>query len=54
MARQMAATVVVSSAAGLALTWLHRARTKGEHPPAHVVLPVASFPTLDELGPPAA
>ena len=47
--RQLACTVAVSSAAGPALDWLHRARNGGERPPTQVVLPVTSFPAIEEL-----
>lgn len=49
IARRLACTVVVSSAAGPALEWLHRVRAGGERPAAQVMLPVASFPTIEEL-----
>ena len=51
--RRLACTVAVSSSSGPALDWLHRARTGEEQPPTQVVLPVTSFPALEELGRPA-
>jgi ABC-type sugar transport system substrate-binding protein len=47
--RRIACTVAVSSASGPALDWLRRARGGGERPPSQVLLPVSSFPPLDEL-----
>jgi ABC-type sugar transport system substrate-binding protein len=47
--RRLACTVAVSSASGPALDWLHRARAGKEHPPTQVVLPVTSFPAIEEL-----
>ncbi len=48
--RRLACTVAVSSSSGPALDWLHRARTSHEQPPTQVVLPVTSFPPIEELG----
>jgi ABC-type sugar transport system substrate-binding protein len=47
--RRLTGTVAVSSAAGPALDWLHRARTSAERPATQVVLPVTSFPAIEEL-----
>jgi ABC-type sugar transport system substrate-binding protein len=47
--RRMTCTVAVSSASGPALDWLHRARTGQEQPPTQVVLPVTSYPAIEEL-----
>jgi ABC-type sugar transport system substrate-binding protein len=46
---RIACTVAVSSAAGPALDWLRRARSGDERPPTQVLIPVTSFPALDEL-----
>lgn len=48
--RRLSCTVAVSSSSGPALDWLHRARTEQERPPTQVVLPVTSFPAMEELG----
>jgi ABC-type sugar transport system substrate-binding protein len=48
--RQLSCTVAVSSSSGPALDWLHRARTAQERPPTQIVLPVTSFPAIEELG----
>jgi len=48
---RMKATVVMTPASGAAIEWIARARGSGELPPAHVVLPVVSFPTLSKLKP---
>jgi ABC-type sugar transport system substrate-binding protein len=47
--RRIACTVAVASASGPALDWLRRARTGNERPPTQVVLPVSSFPAIEEL-----
>lgn len=47
--RRLTCTVAVSSSSGPALDCLHRARTGNETPPAQVVLPVTSFPPIDQL-----
>jgi ABC-type sugar transport system substrate-binding protein len=54
LARHIAATVVVSSAVGPALTCLRRARTDRSRPPSQVVLPAVSFPEIEEIGPRSA
>jgi ABC-type sugar transport system substrate-binding protein len=46
---RLACTVAVSSAAGPALDWIRRARAGADHPPAHLVLPVVSYPPVEEL-----
>jgi ribose transport system substrate-binding protein len=46
---RLKATVVMSPASGPAIIWVARARRGGEFPPAHVVLPVRSFPPLPRL-----
>jgi len=46
---QITCTVVVASTSGPALDWLRRARSNAERPPSHVMLPVISFPAIDEL-----
>ena len=51
--RRIACTVAVSSAAGPALDWLRRARSGEERPPTQVLLPVTSFPAIEELSRPA-
>jgi ABC-type sugar transport system substrate-binding protein len=51
--RRIACTVAVSSASGPALDWLRRARSDQHRPPTQVLLPVSSFPGLDELSRPA-
>jgi ribose transport system substrate-binding protein len=43
------ATVVMTPASGAAIEWIARARSQGDLPPAHVVLPVISFPALTKL-----
>ncbi len=48
---RMKATVVMTPASGAAIEWIARARGKGELPPAHVVLPVTSYPPLSKLKP---
>jgi ABC-type sugar transport system substrate-binding protein len=48
--RRLACTVAVSSSSGPALDWLRRARTGSEKPPTQVVLPVSSYPAIEELG----
>ncbi len=48
--RRLACTVAVSSSSGPALDWLHRARAGQDRPPTQVVLPVTSFPAVEELG----
>ena len=48
---RMKATVVMTPASGVAIEWIARARRNGELPPAHVVLPVNSFPALSKLMP---
>jgi len=50
--RRIACTVAVSSASGPALDWLRRARSEQHRPPTQVLLPVSSFPGLDELSRP--
>ena len=50
--RRIACTVAVSSASGPALDWLRRARSEQHRPPTQVILPVNSFPGLDELSRP--
>ena len=47
--RRITCTVTVSSAAGPALDWLRRARSGEERPPTQVILPVTSFPAIEEL-----
>jgi ABC-type sugar transport system substrate-binding protein len=46
---RMKATVVMTPASGPAIDWIARARTSGELPPEHLVLPVTSFPPLTKL-----
>lgn len=46
---RLACTVAVSSSAGPALDWLRRARTSEDRPPTQVILPVTSFPAIEEL-----
>jgi ABC-type sugar transport system substrate-binding protein len=48
---RMKATVVMTPASGAAIQWIARAHGTGELPPAHVVLPVVSFPSLSKLKP---
>jgi ribose transport system substrate-binding protein len=44
-------TVVMTPGSGPAIEWVARARANGDLPPAHVVLPVTSFPALSQLKP---
>lgn len=46
---RLKATVVMTPGSGPAIVWVARARGGGELPPAHVVLPVSSFPALPRL-----
>jgi ABC-type sugar transport system substrate-binding protein len=48
---RMKATVVMTPASAVAIEWIARARSTGELPPAHVVLPVSSYPALAKLKP---
>jgi ribose transport system substrate-binding protein len=48
---RLRATVVMTPGSGAAIEWIARARSGGDLPPAHVVLPVASFPPLTRLKP---
>lgn len=48
---RLKATVVMTPGSGPAIEWVARARGGGESPPAHVVLPVTSFPALPRLKP---
>jgi ABC-type sugar transport system substrate-binding protein len=48
---RMKATVVMTPASEVAIEWIARARSSGELPPAHVVLPVSSYPALTKLKP---
>jgi ribose transport system substrate-binding protein len=48
---RLKATVVMTPGSGPAIEWVARARSGGELPPAHVVLPVTSFPALPRLRP---
>jgi ABC-type sugar transport system substrate-binding protein len=47
--RRLAGTVAVSSAAGPALDWLRRSLDGAARPAAQVLLPVSSFPVIEEL-----
>jgi LacI family transcriptional regulator len=51
--RRLWATVMVPSAAGLAVEWLARARDGEGEPPEHLTLSVSSFPELAQLEPAA-
>jgi ribose transport system substrate-binding protein len=46
---RMKATVVMTPGSGPAIEWVARVRGGGELPPAHVVLPVTSFPPISRL-----
>jgi ABC-type sugar transport system substrate-binding protein len=46
---RLACTVAVSSSAGPALDWLRRARAGEARPPTQIILPVTSFPAIEEL-----
>jgi len=48
---RLKATVVMTPGSIAAIEWVARVRSGGEMPPAHVVMPVASFPTLSPLKP---
>lgn len=48
---RMKATVIMTPASEVAIEWIARARSSGELPPAHVVLPVSSYPALTKLKP---
>jgi ABC-type sugar transport system substrate-binding protein len=43
------ATVIMPPSSAAAIEWIGRFRTRNELPPARVVLPVASFPSLSSL-----
>jgi ABC-type sugar transport system substrate-binding protein len=47
--KRLWATVVVPSAAGPAIEWLGKWRESGLAPPAHLTLPVSSFPDLPKI-----
>jgi ABC-type sugar transport system substrate-binding protein len=47
--KRLWATVVVPSAAGPAIEWLGKWRESGQAPPAHLTLPVSSFPDLVKI-----
>ena len=46
---RLKATVVMTPGSGPAIEWVARARSGGELPPVHVVLPTTSFPALSRL-----
>jgi len=46
---RMKATVVMTPGSGPAIEWVARARGGGDLPPAHVVLPVTSYPSISRL-----
>jgi ribose transport system substrate-binding protein len=46
---RLRATVIMAPASGAAIEWIARARSGGELPPVHVVMPVTSFPALSRL-----
>ncbi len=48
---RLKATVVMTPGSGPAIVWIARMRSGGELPPAHVVLPVTSFPPFGRLKP---
>jgi ribose transport system substrate-binding protein len=46
---RLRATVIMAPASGAAIEWIARARSDGELPPVHVLMPVTSFPALSRL-----
>ena len=48
---RLKATVVMTPGSAAAIEWIARVRSGGELPPAHVVMPVSSFPALPRLKP---
>ena len=48
---RLKATVIMAPGSGAAIEWVARVRSGGDLPPAHVVMPVTSFPALPKLKP---
>jgi ABC-type sugar transport system substrate-binding protein len=46
---RLKATVIMPPSSGVAIEWIARIRTRGERPPAKVIQPVTSFPSLSSL-----